>query len=147
MRPFLVYTAARMLLLFAVALLLYAIGLRGLVLAALAVVVSLPLSYVLLARQRIALGADLERRVAARRARSADLRSRLRDDLPADPAASGVDAAPVATAGPVDAAPAAPVVAADPVDAQRAEAGQVDATPGVAAGPGDAARPGGTVAG
>jgi Protein of unknown function (DUF4229) len=79
-RPFLVYTAARLLLLLAVALLLYVIGLRGFVLAAFAVVLSLPLSYLLLARQRVALGADVERRLTQRRARSADLRARLRGD-------------------------------------------------------------------
>jgi Protein of unknown function (DUF4229) len=93
-RPFLVYTAARMLLLFAMALLLYLIGLHGFVLAAFAVVLSLPLSYLLLARQRVALGADVERRLAARRARSADLRARLRGDdtaasAGADPTAAG----------------------------------------------------------
>jgi hypothetical protein len=91
-RPFLVYTAARMLLLFAMALLLYLIGLHGFVLAAFAVVLSLPLSYLLLARQRGTLGADVERRMAARRARSADLRARLRGDDTADSAA-GADPA------------------------------------------------------
>jgi hypothetical protein len=79
-RPFLVYTVARMLVLLAVALLLSVIGLHGFVLAAFAVVLSLPLSYLLLARQRIAFGADVERRLAERRARTADLRTRLRSD-------------------------------------------------------------------
>jgi hypothetical protein len=79
-RPFLVYTTARLLLLAAVGALLYVIGLRGFLLAAFAVGLSLPLSYLLLARQRIAMGADLERRVAQRRARSADLRAQLRGD-------------------------------------------------------------------
>jgi Protein of unknown function (DUF4229) len=83
-RPFLVYTAARMLVLFAVALLLWVIGLHGFLLAAFAVVLSLPLSYVLLARQRIAFGADVERRVAERQARAAGLRARLRGDDDAD---------------------------------------------------------------
>jgi hypothetical protein len=50
------------------------------------VLLSLPLSYVLLTRQRLALGAEVERRVLDRRARRAELRSQLRgDDQPAEP--------------------------------------------------------------
>jgi hypothetical protein len=79
-RSFLVYTVARVLLLFAMALLLYVIGLRGYLLAVFAVVLSLPLSYLVLAKQRVAFGAEIERRMALRRARSADLRARLRGD-------------------------------------------------------------------
>jgi hypothetical protein len=82
-KPFLVYTAARAGLLVAVALLLYAIGLRGFPLAVFALIVSLPLSYLVLARQRVALGVHLERRMAERRARSAALRTQLRGDEPA----------------------------------------------------------------
>jgi len=83
-RPFLVYTGARLALFVALGLVLYAAGLRGFPLAALAVLLSLPLSYVLLARQRAAFSASLERRLAERRARRADLRARLRgDDDPA----------------------------------------------------------------
>jgi hypothetical protein len=84
MRSFFLYTAGRLLVLFAVAALLYALGLRGFVLGAFAVVISLPVAYVLLARQRRALGAEVERRVETRRARKTDLRSQLRgDDEPA----------------------------------------------------------------
>jgi Protein of unknown function (DUF4229) len=79
-KAFAVYTSARLLLLAAVAVLLYLVGARGLVLAALAVLLSLPLSYVLLVGQRAALGAEVERRLAARQARRADLRARLRGD-------------------------------------------------------------------
>jgi uncharacterized protein (DUF58 family) len=84
-RPFLVYTAARAALLVAVALLLYVIGLRGFLLVLFALVLSLPLSYVLLARQRIAFGANVEQRLAERKRRTATLRAQLRgeDDGPA----------------------------------------------------------------
>ena len=120
MRPFLVYTAARVVLLFAVALLLYVIGLRGFLLAAFAVVLSLPLSYVLLARQRVAFGAHVERRLADRQARTATLRAQLRGDAqpatrpaaepaarPAQPAAQPPDERAVRPAGdrPVPAEP------------------------------------------
>jgi hypothetical protein len=80
MRSFLLYTGARLLVLLAVAAILYMLGLRGFVLGAFAVLVSLPVAYVLLARQRQALSAEVERRVETRRARQADLRSRLRGD-------------------------------------------------------------------
>ena len=83
MRALLVYTVGRVLVLFAVAGLLYAVGLRGFLLAASAVLLSLPVSYLLLARQRHAFAADIERRVGERRARRADLRAKLRgDDAP-----------------------------------------------------------------
>jgi hypothetical protein len=83
-KAFLVYTGGRLLLLFAVAALLYAVGLRGFLLAAGALLVSLPLSYLLLRRQRVALGEDIERRMVDRRARREDLRGKLRgDDEPA----------------------------------------------------------------
>jgi hypothetical protein len=81
-RAFLVYTAGRVLVLFAAAVLLYVVGLRGFLLAASALLVSLPVSYLLLARQRLAFGADIERRVSERRGRRADLRARLRGDDP-----------------------------------------------------------------
>jgi predicted permease len=79
-RSFLVYTAARMLVLAVLGLLLYVVGLRGLPLAAVAVLLSLPVSYVLLARQRVAFGADIERRLAERRTRTDRVRSQLRGE-------------------------------------------------------------------
>jgi predicted permease len=83
-KAFLIYTAARLLVLFAVAGLLYLLGLRGFLLAMVALLVSLPVSYLLLRRQREAFGADVERRLAARRARRTELRAKLRgDDEPA----------------------------------------------------------------
>ena len=80
MRAFLVYTAGRLLVFAGVAALLYLLGLRGFLLVAVALLLSLPVSYLLLAGPRAALGAEVERRVAARRARREDLRSRLRGD-------------------------------------------------------------------
>src|SRR5262249_13126944 len=67
-KPFLAYSGGRVLLFLATALLLYAVGLRGFLLAALALLLSLPLSYVLLARQRIAFGLYVEGRIAQRKA-------------------------------------------------------------------------------
>jgi hypothetical protein len=81
---FAVYTAGRVLVFVGVAALLFATGLRGFVLVLTALLVSLPVSYVVLARPRAHLAADVERRLAERRARREDLRSRLRgDDEPA----------------------------------------------------------------
>lgn len=80
MRAFAVYTAARFLLFVGLAALGYVVGLRGFALVFAALLVSLPLSYVLLARQRAALAADVEQRVSGRRARREDLRARLRGD-------------------------------------------------------------------
>ena len=82
MRTFLVYTAGRLLVFAGVAAVLYLLGLRGFLLVAAALLLSLPVSYLLLAGPRAALGAEVERRVAGRRARREDLRSRLRGDDP-----------------------------------------------------------------
>jgi hypothetical protein len=79
-RALVVYTVGRVLVLFAIAAPLYAVGLRGFLLAASAVLLSLPVSYLLLARQRHAFAADIERRVGERHARRADLRAKLRGD-------------------------------------------------------------------
>jgi hypothetical protein len=84
-RAFGVYTAGRLLVLFAAAAVLYALGLRGFVLAAVAVLVSLPVAYLLLRRQRLAFGEEIEHRMQAHRARREDLRGELRgDDEPAE---------------------------------------------------------------
>jgi len=83
-KAFAVYTAGRVLVFAGVAALLFAVGLRGFVLVMAALLVSLPVSYVLLARVRADFAADVERRVSARRTRRQDLRSKLRgDDEPA----------------------------------------------------------------
>jgi hypothetical protein len=79
-RSFVAYSGARLLLFVAVGSVLYALGFRGFPLVAVALVLSLPLSYVLLSRQRAALGADIERRLAERRDRTDRLRAQLRGD-------------------------------------------------------------------
>jgi hypothetical protein len=79
-----VYTAGRVLIFAVLAGLLWLVGLRGFLLVIAALVLSIPVSYFSLARQRDALAADLERKVSSRRARREDLRSQLRgDDEPA----------------------------------------------------------------
>ena len=74
------YTVARVLIFVVLAGLGWLAGLRGFLLVFVALVVSVPLSYFFLARQREAFAADLERRVNDRRARREDLRSQLRGD-------------------------------------------------------------------
>lgn len=92
MRPFLVYTACRVGIFAALTGLLWLLGLDGLVLLLAAVVLSLPVSFLLLSRQRAALGRDVERRISARRSNREQLRSRLRGDGP--PAGAGPEQAP-----------------------------------------------------
>jgi hypothetical protein len=79
-KAFAVYTAGRLLVFAGVAALLFVVGLRGFVLVLAALLVSLPVSYLLLARVRVDLAAEVERRLTERRARREDLRSRLRGD-------------------------------------------------------------------
>lgn len=75
-----VYTAARVLIFLVLAGLGWLAGLRGFLLVFVALLVSVPLSFYFLARQRDAFAADVERRVSERRAKREDLRSQLRGD-------------------------------------------------------------------
>ena len=75
-----VYTAARVLIFLVLAGLGWLAGLRGFLLVFVALLVSVPLSYYFLARQRDAFATDVERRVSERRAKREDLRSQLRGD-------------------------------------------------------------------
>lgn len=75
-----VYTAARVLIFFVLAGLGWLAGLRGFLLVFVALLISVPLSYYFLARQRDAFAADVERRVNERRTRRENLRSQLRGD-------------------------------------------------------------------
>jgi len=75
-----VYTAARVLIFLVLAGLGWLAGLRGFLLVFVALLVSVPLSYYFLARQRDAFAADVERRGNERRARRENLRSQLRGD-------------------------------------------------------------------
>lgn len=80
-----IYTAGRILVFAVLAGLLWLVGLRGFLLVFAALLLSIPVSYFFLARQRNALAADVERKVSNRQARRQDLRSQLRGDD--DPAA------------------------------------------------------------
>jgi len=80
-----VYTAARVLIFLVLAGLGWLAGLRGFLLVFVALLVSVPLSYFFLARQREAFAADVERRVNDRRARHEELRSQLRGDDDQEP--------------------------------------------------------------
>ncbi len=75
-----VYTAGRILVFAVLAGLLWLAGLRGFLLVVAALVLSIPVSYFFLARQRNALAADVERRVTDRQVRRQGLRSQLRGD-------------------------------------------------------------------
>ena len=75
-----VYTAGRVLVFAVLAALCWVVGLRGFVLVVAALLLSIPASWYLLARQREAMAADVERRVTARQARRSDLRAQLRGD-------------------------------------------------------------------
>jgi hypothetical protein len=74
------YTAARVLIFLVLAGLGWLAGLRGFLLVFVALLISVPLSYFFLARQRDAFAADVERRVNDRRAKHERLRSQLRGD-------------------------------------------------------------------
>lgn len=70
MNPILSFTVLRIALLAAVLAVLYAVGARGILLLALAAVISLGLSYVLLAGPRAAVTRRIEERVSGRSARA-----------------------------------------------------------------------------
>ncbi len=74
------YTALRFGLFFALFGLLWLVGVKGFLGAVIALVLSVPLSFVLLAKPRAAFAAVLEQRVDARRARQAELDAKLRGD-------------------------------------------------------------------
>ena len=80
-----IYTAGRIVVFAVLAGLLWLAGARGFLLVFAALLLSIPVSYFFLARQRNALAADVERKVTGRQARRQDLRSQLRgdDDPPA----------------------------------------------------------------
>jgi hypothetical protein len=79
MRTTLAYTSARILLLVVAMILLYLVGARGILLLALAFVVSGIASFVLLSRQRDVMSGVLTGRLGNRRTRTAGVRSRLEE--------------------------------------------------------------------
>lgn len=84
MRTTLAYTSARILLLVVALVLLYLVGARGLLLIALACVVSGIASFVLLSRQRDVMSGALMARLRTRRGRMAGFRARLEDGTRAE---------------------------------------------------------------
>jgi hypothetical protein len=84
MRTALTYTLSRLLLFVAVLLLLDLAGARGLLLIALAVLISGLLSYVLLSRQRDAMAGSLFSRLSGRTRRSTSFRERLAEGAAAE---------------------------------------------------------------
>jgi hypothetical protein len=79
MRTSLAYTSARILLLAVALVLLDLAGARGIILIALAFVVSALASYVLLSKQRDAMSAALSRRLAKTSQRAAEFKTRLQE--------------------------------------------------------------------
>jgi hypothetical protein len=79
-KAFLTYSVARLAVFAVVATVLYFVGLRSFLLVAVALLISLPLSYVVLRRQREALAAAVEHRVDGRRQRRSEIRDQLRGD-------------------------------------------------------------------
>jgi Mn2+/Fe2+ NRAMP family transporter len=84
MRTTLAYTSARILLFVVAVILLYLAGARGLLLLALALVVSGIASFVVLSRQRDVMSGALAARLRNRRARATSLRARLEEGARAE---------------------------------------------------------------
>jgi hypothetical protein len=84
MRTGLAYTSARILLFVAATVLLYLVGARGILLLALAVIISALASYVLLSRQRDAMARALQRRMSKAADKAAEFRSRLEEGTAAE---------------------------------------------------------------
>ena len=74
------YTLLRVALFLVLFGLLWVLGVTGFLGAVIALALSLPLSYVLLAKPRQAFAAQIEQRIEARRARQADLDAKLSGD-------------------------------------------------------------------
>jgi hypothetical protein len=84
MRTSLAYTSARILLLVVALVLLYLAGARGIILLALAFVVSALASYVLLSKQRDVMSAALTRRLAKTSQQAAEFKTRLEEGAAAE---------------------------------------------------------------
>jgi Mn2+/Fe2+ NRAMP family transporter len=84
MRTTLAYTSARILLLVVSIILLYLVGARGLLLLALACVVSGIASFVLLSRQRDVMSSALMNRIRNGRRRTAGFRARIEEGARAE---------------------------------------------------------------
>jgi len=84
MRTGFAYTSARILLFVAAMGLLYLAGARGLLLVALALLVSALASYVVLSRQRDAMSAALSRRLTRTQRKAAEFKARLEEGAAAE---------------------------------------------------------------
>ena len=84
MRATFAYTTARILLLVVAVILLYLVGARGLLLLALAFVVSGIASFVLLSRQRDLISRAVSARIGNRRGRMAEFRARIEEGARAE---------------------------------------------------------------
>jgi uncharacterized protein (DUF58 family) len=84
MRATLAYTSARILLLVISVILLYLVGARGLLLLALAFLISGIASFVLLSRQRDVMSRVLTGRLAGGRRRAAEFRARIEEGARAE---------------------------------------------------------------
>jgi Mn2+/Fe2+ NRAMP family transporter len=84
MRATLAYTSARILLLVISVILLYLVGARGLLLLALAFVVSGIVSFVLLSKQRDVMSSALMRRIRNGQRRAAGFRARIEEGARAE---------------------------------------------------------------
>ncbi len=93
MRTGLAYTSARILFLVIALVLLYVVGARGILLLALAFVISALASYVLLSRQRDVLAGALNRRLSRVTSKAAELRERLDEGAAAEDDPAEEDAA------------------------------------------------------
>ncbi|HEX4257645.1 MAG TPA: DUF4229 domain-containing protein [Streptosporangiaceae bacterium] len=89
------YTASRVTLFLVVLLLLDLAGARGLLLIALALLISGLLSYVLLSRQRDAMAGSLSQRLSGVRGRATDFRDRLNEGTRAEDTDDEATASPV----------------------------------------------------
>ena len=100
MRTGLAYTSARIVLLVISVVLLYLAGARGILLLALAFVISALASYVLLSRQRETLAGALNRRLSRVTAKATEFRARLEDGAAAEDKEDGAgEPADAETAG------------------------------------------------
>jgi hypothetical protein len=78
--PAVTYTAGRIALFVVVGAVLFAVGFRGFLLPLLALAVSMPLSYLVLRKQREAFAVQVGHRLSRRRAEKEKLRAALRGD-------------------------------------------------------------------
>lgn len=103
MRTALTYTLSRLLLFVVVLLLLDLAGARGILLVALALLISGLLSYVLLSRQRDAMAGSLRGRLSGRTRRADSFRTRLAEGTRAEDAEDADDDEQAAPATPASA--------------------------------------------